>query len=164
LIAGFLLGAGIDIVFQLIANGGNFKCLDVTSILISGALGAVGGIASKKALEWGARAAFGMKNGRRANTAFPRGMEYLERSRFWPGRWGGPHAGWNQNLVPGTLHALTDRARYRLLRAWWKELNDMYGAVTSFFIRVPWWTPGAAGGGASGRFLNAQPNGACDCQ
>jgi len=46
---GALIGGGVDLAFQLIANGGNLSCVNWGDVATSAALGAVGGGLSGKA-------------------------------------------------------------------------------------------------------------------
>src|SRR5690606_3908124 len=41
---GAALGGGIDLLFQLSTNGGNFKCVNWGQVGMSAAMGAVGGV------------------------------------------------------------------------------------------------------------------------
>ncbi|MBI1748532.1 MAG: RHS repeat protein, partial [Acidobacteria bacterium] len=56
IIAGAAIGAGVDLAWQLITNGGRFDCVDWGRVAMAGAFGAVGGVATKvigKVFAWG---------------------------------------------------------------------------------------------------------------
>jgi RHS repeat-associated protein len=71
ILVGIVVGAGLDLAFQLIQNGGRFDCVDWVQVGISGALGAVGGQSLKwfklgKEFKWGKNfraAPFGNRTG-----------------------------------------------------------------------------------------------------
>ncbi len=154
---GFAVGVGIDFVFQLIDNGGRLECVDVQSLLLSGVLGTVGGEV------WGRLASNGLKRGMsRLSNAFPRGKEWVERSRMWPGRWGGPHSEWNQKLLWGSDHARIDPFRHRFMPKWWKEQNELFPWWRRFWERTPDWLKGSASGGTIGAGIDATSE--CECQ
>jgi RHS repeat-associated protein len=154
---GFVIGVAIDLAFQLVQNGGNLRCIDVGSLLLSGALGAVGSVG------WSKLASTGLKRAMwRPNPAFPRGREYVERSRWWPGRWGGPHADWNQKLVWGSEHAVNDPARHQFLPRGWKADNALKNPLERLWNRTPDWVKGGAAGGAVGTGIDAATE--CGCQ
>jgi RHS repeat-associated protein len=153
----FVVGAGIDLVFQLIDNGGRLECVDVQSLLLSGVLGIVGGEV------WGRFASNALKRGMsRLNSAFPRGREWVERSRMWPGRWGGPHSEWNQKLMWGSDHARIDPFRHRLLPEWWKKQNPLHSWWRRLWERTPDWLKGSASGGTIGAGLDSASE--CECK
>lgn len=99
----------------------------------------------------------------RAAAGFPRGLEWVERSRMIPGKWGGPHSWWNQRLVWGSEHALIDSARYRFLPVWWKGQHEMLNPLRRFWERLSAPARGAGVGGAigAGSALSAED---CSCQ
>lgn len=154
-VAGFAVGFGVDVALQW-AEGG---CFSVTRALISGGLGAVGAPAW---VRFGSR---GLKRGMtRSHPAFPRGIERIERSKFWPDRWGGTYNKYNYNLRWGLDHALDDASRFRFMRKWWKrEGNSPRNPLHQFWNRLPYWTKGATIPPAIGSMAIGQSNGGCAC-
>lgn len=156
-IAGALVGGGIDLAIQLLEHHGNIHCVDPMEVGVSMLLGTVGG-------EFGVIAdadsglAVGMS---RANAAFPKGTEWVERSHWIPKRWGGPMSKWNIKLMWGTDHALADPMRYQFMRRWWKVANELQNPLTRLWNRTPGWFKGAVAGGATGA---ATGSGECGCQ
>jgi len=102
----------------------------------------------------GARAAAGRGLARgmsRANPAFPRGIEWVERSHWIPKRWlpnSMKWAQWNTKPMWGSEHAACDPLRYRFMKSWWKDLNPPSSALVRQWTRMPGWAQGAAVGGA----------------
>ena len=143
----------IDFVFQLYENGGNLACIDVSSLLIAGAFGAVGSFGADKLLSTGLRR--GMS---RPNPNFPRRTERTERSRWIPGKWGGPHADWNQTIVWGSEHAVTDPARHQFLNEAWRQANPLRNPASRGWARTPPWVKGGLGGGTAGALVES-----CGC-
>jgi RHS repeat-associated protein len=100
----------------------------------------------------------------RANTAFPRGKEWVERSHWIAKFKNTPMDGaWNLQKMWGTDHALADPARYRLMRRWWKAVNPLPGPVSRQIARIPDWAKGAAGGAAYGGAGAGMSGGGCGC-
>ena len=106
----------------------------------------------------------------RTNPAFPRGVEWVERSHWIPDRSPLPSAitdaGWNQKLMWGTDHALADPHRYRFLKKAWKADNPMPGRLTQQWNRIPDGVKGAGAAGAygAGRAANASRKADCGCK
>ena len=105
----------------------------------------------------------------RPNPAFPRGIEWVERSHFIPRTWLPESLQWakaNLKNMWGTTHALSDADRYQFLRVGWKEENKMYPILKRFWVGMPNWLQGsvlgAAYGGASAQVNNYGKD--CDCK
>lgn len=119
---------------------------EVAGVGLSVATGAAG------ALRYGSSAALGMGMAR-PNAAFPRGIEWVERSHFIPKRWlpqSLQKASWNLKRMWGTDHALADPMRLRLLKRPWKSTMEPLDPVRRVWARLPNWMQGAGGGGAYG--------------
>ena len=101
----------------------------------------------------------------RANAAFPRGIEWVERSHWIAKLKGTPVDGaWNMQKMWGTDHALADPARYRLMRRWWKADNPLPSALERQWRRIPDYVKGGAGGAAYGGAGAGLAGGDCGCK
>jgi RHS repeat-associated protein len=100
----------------------------------------------------------------RANAAFPRGLEWVERSH-WIAQLKNTRfdGAWNLRNMWGTEHALADPSRYRFMRRWWKAANPLPGPVSRQIARVPDWARGAAGGAAYGGAGAGLAGAGCGC-
>jgi RHS repeat-associated protein len=85
----------------------------------------------------------------RPNPAFPRGIEWVERSHWIPNRYLPQWLSWqrwNLKLMWGSEHALIDPFRYRMMPRWWKAANPMPPWYVQQWRRVPYWAQGSLGG------------------
>ena len=158
LIVGGLLGGGMDLVEQLIENGGNWRCIDGGRLLTSTLLGAVGGGVGGRGLQAGLR---GLSN--RTKGKIGEGLSEIEnRLRLSrridenriPGYRTRPDSVWdsllgNRYYVESKFGKSNLTNAQRVARDW---LDDQYHIERwsyDFFGRVGGYGGGAAGWGAS---------------
>jgi RHS repeat-associated protein len=159
-VVGAFFGGGIDLAIQVLVEGKSLRCVDLKRLAISAAAGALGAPA------WARFGARGLAPGMsRLNAAFPRGLEWVERSHFIPERWGGTFSKYNINLRWGTDHALSDASRYRFLPKVWKADNPLPNAAERFWDRLPDWSKGAtipSTAASAGQSIGSKKNCKCD--
>jgi len=150
LVAGFVWGFGGDVAWQLLANGGNFRCVDIKSAVIAGGFGAAGGVLSMlgtgvRGFEWSHFIPNRTKNLRPDSKLLRRIVD----SRL------------NGNYVPAGYHMATDPSRWQFVPRILKPQTPQYLPGLAQALRMPGWFAGGAAGMAAAGPGSA---GNCGCQ
>jgi RHS repeat-associated protein len=136
-------GLGLDSVVDY--NSSWYRGGEWTGLAHSTFMGAAGGFARNSAL----------RGLRRSNSAFPRGIEFVEASHWIPARYhwiptwvrNGPL---NIKYMWASEHALCDPYRYRFMPRWWKRVNRPHPNWLGIVYRTPSSVSGACGGAVYG--------------
>ncbi len=144
---GALVGVSIDLGFQLVSNGFNLQCVDVGSLVVSGALGAVGGWAGS------------LRRGSEFSHFIPARYFRPTSPSFkpWLPQWvNGP---WNGSWVSNWRHYKHDPFRYSVQKGAWRNWGDKWSPAIRYLDRVPDWMKGATAGGAAGAAMGGSRKG-----
>ena len=161
-IPGALIGAGIDLGLQLLANGGRLDCVNWLQVGVAGAMGAVGGGAiagafkhTKTAKNWFQMSKNWGAVSRRVRSAqnTPGGQElhhwFIERNS----KWGKKVPNWIKNH-PWNLNPVDELAH--------DALHAM-GPIQRTIVGAPSWAQAAGASAGGGGIMEALTGGGCGC-
>ncbi len=182
---GAALGGGIDLLFQLSTNGGNFKCVDWSQVGMSAAMGAVGGVGAsigraytKNAFKHSVSNMTWRGSKKNWDVVGPRYRNYINKSGAAPAKkWEAHHWVIERNSKfskffnvpdniknhPMNLHPMPTDMHRRMHGRWGQK--DKFNVAQRWWYGTPsWYKQGQAAGGTAGGAAGAGFGWGCECE